>query len=106
MRTEIVGPPDPDWTDDREKGLATQFLKTSGATAGTRNRPVIGIRRLALQQSRQGRCAGPMHGGTHGGFDTLQIETAVGVATAENHAQQLIYFAGDFLLDDLRRFFS
>ena len=67
---------------------------------------MVGIRRFALQQSRQGRSAGPMHGGTHGGFDTLQIEGAVEVAIAENNAQQLIYFAGDFLLDDLRRFFS
>jgi hypothetical protein len=106
MRTEIVGPPDLDWADDGEKGLATQFLKTRGATAGTRNRPAIGIRRFALQQSRQGRSAGPMHGGTHGDLDTLQIETAVEVAIAENNAQQLIYFAGDFLLDDLGRFFS
>jgi hypothetical protein len=47
-----------------------------------------------------------MHGGTDRCLDTLQIESAVRFAIAENDAEQLLYFADDFLLDDLRRFFS
>src|ERR1035438_384439 len=47
-----------------------------------------------------------MHGGADGCLDTFQIELASGLAVAENDAQQLLYFAGDFLLDRLCRFFS
>lgn len=65
-----------------------------------------GIRLFELQQLRQGSGPGLMHGGTDRCLDTLQIEAAARFAVAENDAQQLLYFAGDFLLDDLRRFFS
>jgi len=47
-----------------------------------------------------------LHRGTDHSLDTLQIELAVGPAVAENDAEQLIYFAGDFLLDRFDRFFS
>src|ERR1700683_1545905 len=47
-----------------------------------------------------------MHRGTNRCLDTLQIEAASRFAVAENHAQQLPYFAGDFLLDRFGRFFS
>jgi hypothetical protein len=47
-----------------------------------------------------------MHGGADGCLDTLQIKAAVDFAVAENDAQQLLYFAGNFLLDRFRRFFS
>ena len=58
-----------------------------------------GIRRFGLQQLRQRRGPGLMHRGTDHGLDTLQIELAGCPAVAENDAQQLIYFAGDFLPD-------
>lgn len=67
---------------------------------------MIGIRRFELQQLRQGNGAGVMHRGTDYGLDALQIELAGGPAVAENEAEQLIYFAGDFLLDRFGRFFS
>ena len=67
---------------------------------------MVGIRRLELQQLRQGTGAGVMHRGTDHGLDTLQIEVAACPAVAENDAKQLIYFAGDFFLDRFGRFFS
>jgi hypothetical protein len=42
--------------------------------------------------------------GSH--FHGLQIETSRFAAAGEDHAQQLTYFAGDFLLDRFGRFFS
>ena len=47
-----------------------------------------------------------MHRRTHGHLDGFQIQMARLAAATEDHAQQLIYFPRDFLLDDLRRFFS
>jgi hypothetical protein len=47
-----------------------------------------------------------VHGGTHGHLDGLQIEAARLAAGVEDDAQQLVYFAGDFLLDRFGRFFS
>jgi hypothetical protein len=47
-----------------------------------------------------------MHSGTDRGLDTFQVESASRFAVAENDAQQLLYFAGDFLLDRFGRFFS
>ena len=64
------------------------------------------IRRFESQQLRQGTGPGVMHRGTDHGLDTLQIKLAGCPAVAENDAKQLIYFAGDFLLDRFDRFFS
>lgn len=47
-----------------------------------------------------------MHRGTDHCLDTLQIELAGCPAVAENDAQQLLYFADDFLLDRFGLFFS
>jgi hypothetical protein len=47
-----------------------------------------------------------MHSRTHGHLDGFQIETATLAAAVEDDAQQLIYFARDFLLDRFGRFFS
>jgi hypothetical protein len=106
MSTEVVGTPHLDGTDYREKGFGAQFLESRRVTARTGNRQVISIRRLELQQLGQGGGPGSMHRGADGCLGTLQIEVAGGLAVAENDVQQLLYFAGDFLLDRLRRFFS
>jgi hypothetical protein len=47
-----------------------------------------------------------VHGGTHRRFDCFQIQTPGLAPAAENDAQELIYFARDFLADRFRRFFS
>jgi hypothetical protein len=47
-----------------------------------------------------------MHSGTDRRLDTLQVESAGRLAIAENDVKQLLYFAGDFLLDRFGRFFS
>jgi len=67
---------------------------------------MIGIWWLELQQLRQCRSSGLVHGSPDSRLHTLQIEAAWGCPIAKNDAQQSIYFTGDFLLDGLRRFFS
>lgn len=67
---------------------------------------MIGIRRRELQQLSQGHCTGLVHGGPDRRFDALQIEFSGRVAITENDPKQFLYLAGDFELDDLRRFFS
>ena len=47
-----------------------------------------------------------MHGRTHRPFYGLQIQTPGLAATLEQDAEQLVYFARDFLLDRFGRFFS
>jgi len=47
-----------------------------------------------------------MHGRAHRHLDGFQIETAALAAILKDDAQQLFYFARDFLLDRGRRFFS
>jgi hypothetical protein len=86
MRAEIVRTPELDWTDHGEKGFGAQFLETRRVTARTRNRPMIGIRRIELQQLRQCRSSGLKHGGANGCLDTLQIQAAGISAITENDA--------------------
>jgi hypothetical protein len=47
-----------------------------------------------------------MHGRAHQHLNGLQIDVARLADAKENGAQQLLYFARDFLLDGVRRFFS
>lgn len=106
MGTQVVRTPDLYRTDYRKKGLGAHFLETRRVTTRTRHLKAIGVRRFELQQLYQRRSPGVMHRGTDHGLDTLQIEAAGCPAVAENDEKQLIYFAGDFLLDRFGRFFS
>src|SRR6266566_5078339 len=74
--------------------------------AQTGNRTVVLIRRIVLQQLRQRRGPSLVHGGADGGFDGFQVKAAGLAAALKDNAQQPVYFAGDFLLNGLRRFFS
>jgi hypothetical protein len=105
MGAEVVRAADPDGTDYGKEGFGAHLLKTGRAPAGTRNRPMIGIWWLELQQLRQCRSSGLVHGSPDSCLHTLQIEAAWGCSIAKNDVQQSIYFTGDFLLDGLRRFF-
>ena len=49
---------------------------------------------------------GLMHGGSQSGLDRFQIELAIVAAVLKNNPQEPVYFADNFLLDCLRRFFS
>lgn len=49
---------------------------------------------------------GLVHGGASGRFDGFQIETAPLAEFCEGDLEEPIYFAGDFLVDGVRRFFS
>jgi len=47
-----------------------------------------------------------MQGRAHGYFQGFQFPSPRLTVGAEDHAQQLVYFARDFLLDGFGRFFS
>jgi hypothetical protein len=49
---------------------------------------------------------GAVHRGASGSFDCFQIETALPPEFCEGDLEESIYFAGDFLVDGIRRFFS
>ena len=68
--------------------------------------PLVGRWGRKLQQFGQRCGAGLMHGRTHRHLQGFQIQTSRLAAGAESDAQQLFYFAGDFLLDGFRSFFS
>lgn len=67
---------------------------------------MIIVWRRKSQQLRQGYCTGLMHRGTDRRLDALQIQSASRLAVPEDDPKQLLYLTADFLLDDLRRFFS
>jgi len=75
-------------------------------TARTGKRAVFRIGRIVLQQLRQRRSPGLMHGGADGGFDCFQVQAAGLAAVLKDDAQQPVYFAGNLFLDGFRRFFS
>ena len=47
-----------------------------------------------------------MHDRTHDHLGGFQVQASRLVAAVEDDAQELVYFARDFLLDGFRRFFS
>jgi hypothetical protein len=87
MSAEVVGAPNLDWPEDGEYGFGAQFLESCRVSAGTRDRPVIGIWPFELQQLRQSCRTSAMHRGTNRDLDTLQIETAARLAVAEKNGQ-------------------
>jgi hypothetical protein len=106
MGAEIVGPPNLDRTDNGEKGFGAHFLEACLVATRTRDGQVMGIRWIELQQLSQCPSPGMMHRGPDRCLVTFQIEIASRFSVAKNSANQLCYFAGDFSLDRLRRFFS
>ena len=74
--------------------------------AGTGDRPLALIRRIVLQQLRQRGSPGLMHRRADDGFDGFQVEATGPAAILKDSVQQPVYFAGNFLLDRFRRFFS
>ena len=76
------------------------------APARARDGPLVGVRGGEAQQfGQQGRpCL--MHSRPHDHLGSFQVQVSRPAAAAEDDAQQLVYFARDFLLDGFRRFFS
>ncbi len=68
--------------------------------------PLVGIRGGEAQQFGQHGRPRLMHGRPHDHLGGLQVQVPRLAAAAEDDAQQLVYFARDFLLDGFRRFFS
>ena len=90
----------------RENRLGAQLLITRLVAASARNVPLVASRDWELQQLGQRGCPGPVHGRTHGRLQSFHLPTPRLAAGAEGHAQQLVYFTRDFLLDGFGRFFS
>ena len=74
--------------------------------ASARDGPLVGSRGWELQQFAQRCRPGLMHGRSHSHLQGFQIQTPRLAAGTEGEAQQLVYFARDFLTDRFRRFFS
>ena len=71
------------------------------------NRTLLLCRRgCELQQFGQRGGAGMVHGRAHRHLHCFQIQTPGLAPTVKDDAQELIYFARDFLADRFRRFFS
>ena len=75
-------------------------------TAGARDFPPLRAGRLASKQLTQSGRPGLMQSRAHGHLDCLQVELAGLVLLLKDEPEERAYFAGDFLLDRFRRFFS
>ena len=64
------------------------------------------IRRIVLQQFREGGSPGPVHRRADEGFDGFEVQAAGLAAILKDGVQKPVYFAGNFLLDRFSRFFS
>ena len=106
VRAQVVGARYFHFPHRRQNRLGAQLPVVSLVAAGTRKAPLVGNRSWKLQEFGQRRCSGLMHGRANRHFDGFQIQTARPAATIEDHAQQLVYFARDFLADRFGRFFS
>ena len=106
VRAQVVGPRGFRLAYRREDRLGAQLPVMRLMAASARHVPQVGSRGWELQQCGQRGCPGSMHGRTHGHLQGFQFPTprlAVGV---EDHAQKLVYFARNFLLDGFDRCFS
>jgi hypothetical protein len=64
------------------------------------------VRRRHAQQPLHRHCPGMVHRVPHQQLDSLQIDRAGPMPTAEDDLYDPAYFLGDFLLDRFCRFFS
>ena len=106
VRAQVVGPRCFRLAYRREDRLGTQLMVVRLMAARARNVALVGSRDGELQQLAQRGCPGPVHGRAHERLQGFQFPTPRLAVGAENHAQQLVYFARDFLLDGFGRFFS
>ena len=89
--------------------LGALFVVVRLMATRTREGPLVCSRGCESQQFGQGGRPGMMHGRANRHLDGFEIEVAGFASGAEDDAQQLIYFARDFLLDrfdHFGRFFS
>lgn len=70
------------------------------------NRALVRRGGRKAKQLAQSAGTGPMHRRTYQHLDGFQVQRARFAHAGEDGAQQLLYFARDFLLDGVRRFFS
>ena len=106
VRAQVVGARYFHLAHRGQNRLGAQLPVVSLVAARTRDGSLVGGRNWELQQFGQRGCPGLMHGRAHRHLDGFQIQMPRLAATAEDDAQQLVYFARDFLLDRFGRFFS
>src|SRR5882672_12460114 len=106
MGAQVIRAVEFDRSQHGQHSLRTQFLVMGRVAARTGNRPLVGIRRIVSQQLRQRGSPRVVHGGSHRRLDRFQIEPTFAATLLKNNLQEPVYFAGNFLLDCLRRFFS
>ena len=107
VRAQIVGTPDLYRSHHRQHRFATLFpIMGTLATRASDDALLFCRRGCELQQFGQRGGAGMVHGRAHRHLHCFQIQTPGLAPTVEDDAQELIYFAHDFLADRFRRFFS
>ena len=94
------------WTECGQHRLRTQFAIPRLLAASTSHAALVFRRNGELQQLAQQGRTGMMHRRAHRHLDRFQIQPSAVAAVAQDHAEELLYFARDFLLDGIRRFFS
>jgi len=106
VRAQVVRPPYFRRAYGREDRLGAQLPIMRLVAASARHVPLVGSGGWELQQMAEGGCPSPMQGRAQGYFQGFQFPTPRLTVGAKDHAQQLVYFARDFLLDGFGRFFS
>jgi hypothetical protein len=89
----------------RQHGFGAQLHIASSVATGTSQVAVFRAGRTELEQLLQHCRSRLVHAGTNCHLHRFQIQTAGFFYRAEQEPEQMLYFAGDFLLNDFRRFF-
>jgi hypothetical protein len=106
VRAQVVGSRDFHLTNCRQYEFGAEFPVIGLKAALARKGALLGCGFCEAQEFAQGCRAGLVQGRAHGHLDGLQIQSPRLAAAVEDNAQQLVYFARDFVTDGLRRFFS
>jgi hypothetical protein len=102
---EVVGTDDRYGSDNGKNRFGALFL-VPGLVAARTGKGSLRVRRRELQQLGQSGRAGAVHGCAHRGLSRFQVEAAFLAPTLKQNLKEAIYFALDFEVDRLRRFFS
>ncbi|MBC8165257.1 MAG: hypothetical protein H7Y20_05210, partial [Bryobacteraceae bacterium] len=106
VRAQVVGARNRSWTE-RSENRPGALVPITGPLAAVANDAALhtgGFREL--QQLTQGAGSGLMQSCAESYLDGLQVEASCFAPLAEDDTQYLLYFARDFLLNRIRRFFS
>src|SRR6185369_79586 len=106
LRAQVVRTRDLRLADGGEDGFRAQSPVTGQFAATPRDGKLLGSCFGKMKQFGQRRCTRLVHGRAHGHLEGFQIQSACLSAAVEDDAQELVYFARDFLEDRGGCFFS